>query len=620
MPLDMVNLILQKGCKMNYVTYFFLVLLSSHLMAAPIVTSVSPASGDIAGGDVITITGSGFTGATSVDFGFRPATLFVVLNDSTISATSPLGTSGTYDITVTAAAQTSPLSRDDFYTYTQSSWTGIVSATNMNMITLFDTGTNTLSGSIPLPADSLSSIITPDGTRIYAADSSLANVNVIDAATGTIIANIPTPVAGVGAFDIIVSPDGMRVYVSNLASGYVTVIDTTTNTVVTDILTAPQLGPLSITPDGSTVYVSSFGLSAVVAIDTATNTPIATIPTGVTPGMIAITPDGTTAYVSNLGSDTISIVDVATNAVTGTIALPPGSGPYGSFILPDGSLLYAANFTSATMSVIDISTNTIVTTIPLTAGSEPFWLVATPDSQTIYVINQATDDITPIDVATNTVGASFGGMSGDVQDIVMSPDPAPVAKFTASLQPSGIPSTFDASASLSPIGTIVSYAWDFGDGNTLVTNTPIVNHIYATSGAFNVTLTVTNSAGTSTEQVFSSRFMSNNGGPEATVTELLAIAPLPPTDVDGFQTKCKYASQTDRMNVITWNPPLAGELPVAYRIYRNAALTDLAGTVPASGELVFYDHNRKKGVVYTYYIVSVGSTGTISTPVFISIP
>lgn len=598
---------------------FLFTIFSSYLISAPIITSVSPSSGDIAGGDVITITGSGFTGATNVDFGFRPATLFLVLDDSSISATAPPGTAGTVDITVTAAAQTSGISRDDFYTYTESSWKGLLSAINMNMITLFDTGTNTLSGSIPLPDDSLSCIITPDGTRIYAADSSLANVNVIDVATSAIIANIPTPVAGTGAFDIIVSPDGTRVYVSNITSGYVTVIDTVTNAVVADILTGLALGPLSITPDGATVYVSSFGLGSVMVIDAGTNTVVTSIPTGVTPGMIAITPDGTTAYMCNLGSDTVSIIDITTNVVTGTIIQPPGSGPYGSFILPNGTFLYVANLNTATMSVIDLSNNTIVTTIPLLAGSEPFWVVATPDSQTIYVINQGTDDVTPIDVATNTAEPSFGNVMGDLQDIVMSPDQAPVASFTASLQPAGIPSVFDASASLSPIGTIVSYAWDFGDGNTLVTNTPIVNHVYAASGAYNVTLTVTNSAGTSTEKVFSSRFMSNNGGPQATLSQLLSIDPLPPTDVEGFQTACKYASQTDLMNVITWAPPAAGVPPVAYQIYRDAALTVLAGTVPATGELVFYDHNRRKNVAYTYYIVSVGPTGEISVPVVITI-
>jgi hypothetical protein len=54
--------------------------------------------------------------------------------------------------------------------------------------------------------------------------------------------------------------------------------------------------------------------------------------------------------------------------------------------------------------------------------------------------------------------------------------------------------TFDASASLPGWnGTdmpIVSYAWDFGDGNTTTTTTPIIYHTYKTAGNYYVTLTV----------------------------------------------------------------------------------------------------------------------------------
>lgn len=589
------------------------------LIAAPVITSVSPSSGSISGGNVITITGSGFTGASAVDFGFRPATIFNVITDNSILATVPAGTSGTVDITVTAASQTSPFTRTSFYTYTEASWKGIISGINQDAITLFDTATNTIDTNIPLPADSLAAIITPDGTTIYAADSDQANVNVIDVATSTIIGNIPTPVAGTGAFDIIVSPDGKRVYISNISSGYVTAIDTTTNTVVADIFVAINLGPLSITPDGKTVYVSNFSLGNVTTIDTVTNTVGTSILTGAIPGMIAITPDGTTAYVANSGSDTVSIIDVTTNIVINTIAFPAGSGPYGSFIIPNGQTMYVANINNATVSVVDITTNSIVDTIPFLPGSQPFWVVSTPDSKKIYVINENTDDVTPIDVATNTAGPSFANIMGQIQDIVMSPDQAPVASFSVNVQSSGLPTQFNALASISPIGTISSYAWDFGDGTTLITNTPIVNHIYSSTGSFNVMLTVTNSAGTSTSKVFSSRFMSNNGGPTANLSQIINIPPSPPTDAKGFQKSCRYPTQTDLINVIKWSPPSTGELPVAYRIYRDAALTELVATIPASEGLTFEDHNRKKNKTYTYFIVSVSATGTISSAASVTI-
>jgi PKD repeat protein len=52
---------------------------------------------------------------------------------------------------------------------------------------------------------------------------------------------------------------------------------------------------------------------------------------------------------------------------------------------------------------------------------------------------------------------------------------------------------FDASVSSDPDGSIVDYAWDFGDGSTGTVVTP--NHTYATSGSFTVTLTVTDDNG-----------------------------------------------------------------------------------------------------------------------------
>jgi hypothetical protein len=64
--------------------------------------------------------------------------------------------------------------------------------------------------------------------------------------------------------------------------------------------------------------------------------------------------------------------------------------------------------------------------------------------------------------------------------------------------------TFDASASTANTGTIVSYTWDFGDGNTTTFMYPTITHRYAVSKRYNVTLTVLNSVnltGSVTEHV-----------------------------------------------------------------------------------------------------------------------
>jgi fibronectin type 3 domain-containing protein len=71
--------------------------------------------------------------------------------------------------------------------------------------------------------------------------------------------------------------------------------------------------------------------------------------------------------------------------------------------------------------------------------------------------------------------------------------------------------------------------------------------------------------------------------------------------------------QTDYINKITWTAPEYGEAPVSYNIYRDPALTELVATIPASGTLQYYDHNRQPNVVYSYYITSVDSSGNQST-------
>ncbi len=82
----------------------------------PAVASVSPATGLAAGGTAVTISGTGFTGATGVTFGGTAATAVVVVSPNTITATSPAKAAGTYDVQVTTPRGVSPVagSADNF--------------------------------------------------------------------------------------------------------------------------------------------------------------------------------------------------------------------------------------------------------------------------------------------------------------------------------------------------------------------------------------------------------------------------------------------------------------------------------------------------------------------------
>jgi len=84
------------------------------------ITGVSPSSGSAAGGDTVTITGAGFTHATTaVDFGGTGAQPFTIDSGTQITAISPPG-SGTVDITVVTPDGTTPAGPADQFTYATS--------------------------------------------------------------------------------------------------------------------------------------------------------------------------------------------------------------------------------------------------------------------------------------------------------------------------------------------------------------------------------------------------------------------------------------------------------------------------------------------------------------------
>jgi large repetitive protein len=99
----------------------------------PTVTSINPTGGSTAGGTVVTITGTGFTGATAVKFGTAAATGVTVDSDAQIHATSPAGSAGVVHITVTTPGGTSAATSADQFTYSAPSQPPTVTGVTPNL-------------------------------------------------------------------------------------------------------------------------------------------------------------------------------------------------------------------------------------------------------------------------------------------------------------------------------------------------------------------------------------------------------------------------------------------------------------------------------------------------------
>jgi hypothetical protein len=92
-------------------------------VSPPQVTGISPKAGPLGGGTTVTVTGSGFTGATAVHFGAAASTSVTVVSDTQLTVVSPpVSAAGptVLDVTVvTPIGGTSATSAADQFTYVQ---------------------------------------------------------------------------------------------------------------------------------------------------------------------------------------------------------------------------------------------------------------------------------------------------------------------------------------------------------------------------------------------------------------------------------------------------------------------------------------------------------------------
>jgi YVTN family beta-propeller protein len=398
------------------------------------------------------------------------------------------------------------------------SYTAYVTSYSGGTVTPVSTATGNPGSPVAVGAGPRAIAITPDGRAAYVANSAASTVTPVFTATGS--AGTPIPV-GSSPVAVAITPDGRAAYVVNSTSNTVTPISTPTNTPGAPIHVGLSPSAIAITPDGRTAYVTNSASNSVTPINLATNAPGSAIAVGWSPAGIAITPDGGTAYVSNSASGTVTPIALASNSAGPSIGV--GFNPAGVAVSPDGRTAYVADSGSGTVTPINVATNTARPALP--AGSGPQSLAVTPDGANTFVAGTGSGLVNLIAPAASLAGWLLGG--GTPHAVAITPDQAPGASFTVAVRPAGSPSSFDASSSTVLYGTITNYHWSFGDGSSADTATPTTSHVYAAADSYMVTLTETDSAGTSTTDAFTGQTMSRNGLPSAQASHAVSVPARP---------------------------------------------------------------------------------------------
>jgi|GEM_PF-6529965 len=315
--------------------------------AAPVVTSVSPTAGPTAGGTPVTITGSGFTGATQVTFGNNPATNLTVKSDTQITCTSPAGTTaGTVHVTVTTSSGTSATTTADQFTY-------------------YDPPTLTsISPNAGLTAGGTTVLITGTNFAIAGLTSvkfgTVASPSVTVAAGGLTLTAV-SPAQSAGVVDITVTTPGGTTAVSPADKfTYVAPVP-----VVLSL--APASGPMA---GGTTVTLSGLGFTGATKV----------LFGAVAGTKLSVTNDTTLTVVSP-ASKTAGAVDVTVTTAGGTspvwtgdeftyqtpapmvTSIAPSSGPVGGGTMVT---ITGSNFTSSASVAFGTSAASSVTVMSAT--------------------------------------------------------------------------------------------------------------------------------------------------------------------------------------------------------------------------------------------------------------
>ena len=364
--------------------------------------------------------------------------------------------------------------------------------------------------------------IAPDGTTAYVTNSLGDTVSPVDLRSFPYRVGRPIKVGGAPSA-IALSPNGTVAYVSNFNSNTVTPINLATDVAQRAIAVGPGPWSLAVSTDGAKVIVSNSESTTVSIIDLATRR-VATVDVGGRPEAIAVAPRSDVAYVLS-GSDVLPIRLAAAHPVVGAPIVVVDK-PVGIAIAPRGTSAYTVNADN-TVTQIDLTSSPAGVSPAVQVGSlsQADGVAISPDGRHAYIAN-ASNTVTPISLvggvraqpAVAVGSASFG--------VAVVPDQAPVARFSERVGAAGRPSVFNASASSSPNGKIASYHWNFGNGVTKVTTSPIVRYRYPLIGTYRVTLSVVSTDGTSTQRTFTGQMVSNNGSSTSGLAHV-ALIPSP---------------------------------------------------------------------------------------------
>ncbi len=313
-------------------------------VSAPAVTGIGPANGPATGGTSVTIIGTNFTGATSVNFGTIAATAFTVNSATSITAISPAGT-GTVHVTVVTSSGTSATGNADLFTYALAVTPTITVLTpNSGLV-----GTSVAIIGTNFGASQGTSTVTFNGTPATSislwSPTSIVAVVPVGATTGNVVVTASNVASAGVPFTVTVPTPTITQLTPNSGAAGTSVAIIGTNFGATQ-------GTSTVTFNGTpATSITSWSPTAIVAV----------VPTGATTGNVVATVNGTPSngqpFTVTLPPPSITSLSATSGKVGDSVTITGTN--FGS---SQGTNAVAFNGTAATVK--NWSATSIVVTVP----------------------------------------------------------------------------------------------------------------------------------------------------------------------------------------------------------------------------------------------------------------
>jgi hypothetical protein len=297
----------------------------------------------------------------------------------------------------------------------------------------------------------------------------------------------------------------------------------------------------AISPDGGTLFAggeNANGLDGVLSIPISNPNAFVTWTGRALGGVfdLAVAPNGSRLYsvLNYLGAHSLIAWNLPLAATSAPVVRQPlagNTGP-GLAISPDGQTVFTATYSPSAVAPVPSTLQSLsastgaplrAATIPIestSSGSGVMGLAVSPDGSTLLAFGPNPPGavfiparVYPVQLPGLAVGTPSNTQTSFTpgpQNIAITPDQAPAASVAPTSGAGCTSTTISAAGSNVVYGSIVNYAWNFGDGQTATSGGPTVQHTYTAAGTYNVTVTETDSAGTSVPPAVPGTFFAVN--------------------------------------------------------------------------------------------------------------